>query len=63
MKFQNPITLYGITQALHHMGVKAEYVHRFTDDEARKDILSHLQTGNPVVIEVGRKNYYTGMVA
>ena len=62
MKFQNPITLYGITQALQHMGVKAEYVHRFTDVEARKDILSHLQTGNPVVIEVGRKNYYTGEI-
>lgn len=60
LKFQSPVTLYGIDKALQTMGVPSVYVPVFSDTEAREDILSHLRTGNPVVIEVGRKNYYTG---
>lgn len=60
LKFQNPVTLYGINKAMQHMGIPSVYVPVFTDTDAREDILSHLQMGNPVVIEVGRKNYYTG---
>ncbi len=60
--FQSPITMYGIAKALALLGVKAEYVPVFRDAEARRDILEHLQQGNPVVIEVGRKNLYTGEV-
>lgn len=60
LRFQSPVTLFGICRALYMMQVQAEYVKTFEDETARKDILAHLQTGNPVVIEVGRRNYYTG---
>ena len=46
-----PVSLYGINKILNNNGIQTEYVRRFSDAEACQQIISHLKTGNPVVIE------------
>ena len=56
-----PLSLHGMTEILNSKGVTAEYVPSFSSiEEAKKDILDHLSTGNPVVFEVRMKNNKTG---
>ena len=46
-------------------GIQTEYVRRFSDAEACQQIISHLKTGNPVVIEAKKgkwANSYHTMV-
>ena len=51
LKDQMPVSLYGINKILNNNGIQTEYVRRFSDAEACQQIISHLKTGNPVVIE------------
>lgn len=60
LRRQMPISLYGISSILKSCGVTNNYVRTYTDSEARKDILTHLKTGNPVIFEVRQKNSRTG---
>lgn len=60
LRSQMPISLYGIASILKSCGVENNYVRTYTDSDARKDILTHLKTGNPVIFEVRQKNSRTG---
>ncbi len=60
MKQQMPPSLYGITLMLKHTNIPADYVRSFNKSEAKKDILAHLHTGNPVIFEVRMKSNVTG---
>ena len=65
LKDQMPVSLYGINKILNNNGIRTEYVRRFSDAEACQQIISHLKTGNPVVIEAKKgkwANSYHTMV-
>ena len=65
LKDQMPVSLYGINKILNNNGIQTEYVRRFSDVEACQQIISHLKTGNPVVIEAKKgkwANSYHTMV-
>lgn len=57
-----PVSLYGINKILNNNGIQTEYVRRFSDAEACQQIISHLKTGNPVVIEAKRVNGRTAII-
>ena len=58
-----PLSLNGINRILQYAQVKTEYVRSFKDEEAKNDIISHLKTGNAVIIEVRKKDRYTGKLS
>lgn len=60
LRGQMPLSLYGISSILKSSGVENTYVRTYTETEARRDILSHLKTGNSVIFEVRQKNNRTG---
>lgn len=60
LKRQMPISLFGISSILRHYDVENEYVRTYQHQEGKEDILSHLQTGGPVIIEVRQKSNRTG---
>lgn len=60
LRGQMPLSLYGISSILKSSGVENTYVRTYTEAEARRDILSHLKTGNSVIFEVRQKNNRTG---
>lgn len=60
LRAQMPLSLYGISSILKASGVDNDYVRTYTESEARKDILSHLKTGNSIIFEVRQKNNRTG---
>ena len=60
LRYQMPLSLHGISSLLAKGNVSNEYVPFFSYDEARADIISHLKTGNPVIIEVRQKSSKTG---
>ena len=65
LKDQMPVSLYGINKIFNNNGIQTEYVRRFSDVEACQQIISHLKTGNPVVIEAKKgkwANSYHTMV-
>lgn len=57
---QMPLSLYGISSILTKYNVSNDYVRTYQEEKARKDILSHLKTGNPIIFEVGQRNNRTG---
>ncbi|MCD8020681.1 MAG: Ig-like domain-containing protein [Clostridiales bacterium] len=59
LKQQMPLSMYGINAILNNYGVSTEYVRSYKKKEAKADILSHLQTGNPVIFEVRQKSNIT----
>jgi len=60
IRYQMPLSLHGISTLLTKGKVYNEYVPSFSYKEARAEILSHLKTGNPVIIEVRKKSAKTG---
>ena len=60
LRYQMPLSLNGISQLLSKGKVNNEYIPSFQYQEARSDILAHLKTGNPVIIEVRQKNCKSG---
>lgn len=60
MNKQMPISLSGISSIFTYGGIRNEYIRSFQQAEAKKDILSHLTTGNPVLFEVRKKSNITG---
>ena len=60
LRYQMPLSLHGISSLLEKGKVSNEYVPFFSYDEARADIINHLKTGNPVIIEVRQKSSKTG---
>lgn len=65
LKDQMPVSLYGINKILNYNGIRTEYVRRFSDAEACQQIIGHLKTGNPVVMEAKKgkwANSYHTMV-
>lgn len=60
LRGQMPLSLYGISSILKSSGVDNNYVRTYTESEARRDILSHLKTGNSIIFEVRQKNNRTG---
>lgn len=60
LRYQMPLSLHGISSLLTKGNVSNEYVPFFTYNEARADIIDHLKTGNPVIIEVRQKSSKTG---
>lgn len=54
MARQMPVSLYGISVILKKEGVPCEYVGNFEDAAACRQIMEHLQKGNPVIIETSR---------
>lgn len=54
MARQMPVSLYGISVILKREGISCEYVGSFEDKNAEKQIIEHLQKGNPVIIETSR---------
>lgn len=60
LRGQMPLSLYGISSILKSSGVENNYVRTYTESEARRDILSHLKTGNSIIFEVRQKNNRTG---
>ncbi len=57
---QMPISMYGISKVLNYAGIKTKYVRTFTNKQAEKQILKHLQTGNAVVIETNNRTQVNG---
>lgn len=57
LRKQMPLSLYGCDQILKECGVKSTYVTSFKRDAAKEDILDHLRSGNPVIVEI--KAYHT----
>lgn len=68
---QVPLSLYGMTVIMDRYGIKNRYVRCFPGAEtsgdtlatagaAKQEIVRHLKTGNPVVIEVSKTNWVTG---
>lgn len=55
-----PMTLYGINSCMNAAGVHTEYVSSFSREDMKMDIINHLATGQPVVIEVSKTNQVTG---
>lgn len=55
-----PMTLYGVNSCLTQAGVHTEYIPSFERESMKEDILQHLSTGQPVVIEVSKTNQITG---
>lgn len=60
LRGQMPLSLYGISSILKSSEVENNYVRTYTESEARRDILSHLKTGNSIIFEVRQKNNRTG---
>lgn len=60
LRGQMPLSLYGISSILKSSGIDNNYVRTYTESEARRDILSHLKTGNSIIFEVHQKNNRTG---
>ena len=60
-KDQSPLTLYGITKILTRHGIRCEYVPKFRRAEAIKKIASHLEGGDPVIVETSRLRYSHGI--
>lgn len=60
LRGQMPLSLYGISSILKSSGIDNNYVRTYTESEARRDILSHLKTGNSIIFEVRQKNNRTG---
>ena len=60
LRGQMPLSLHGISSILKSSGVENNYVRTYTESEARRDILSHLKTGNSIIFEVRQKNNRTG---
>lgn len=60
LRYQMPLSLHGISSLLTKGKVSNEYVPFFSYDEARADIIEHLKTGNPVIVEVRQKSSKTG---
>lgn len=60
LRGQMPLSLYGISSILKSSGVENNYVRTYTESEARRDLLSHLKTGNSIIFEVHQKNNRTG---
>ncbi len=60
-KNQSPLTLYGITTILTHYGIHCRYVPRFRRSSAIKKIASHLEKGDPVIVETSRLRYSHGI--
>lgn len=60
LRGQMPLSLYGISSILKSSGIENNYVRTYTENEARRDILSHLKTGNSIIFEVRQKNNRTG---
>lgn len=58
---QSPVTLKGISEILMHFGIDCDYVPRFRRAEATKEIASHLEKGDPVVVETSRLRYRHGI--
>lgn len=54
MARQMPVSLYGISVILKKEGVSCEYVGKFEDVAAQKQIMEHLWKGKPVIIETSR---------
>ena len=54
-----PMTLNGINQCMTSAGVHTEYIPSFEREPMKEDILNHLATGQPVVIEVSKTNQVT----
>ena len=59
---QMPVSLYGISRILEHCGIPHRYVGAFQDEEAEKEIHSHLLKGCPVVIETSRMKRNNGRI-
>ena len=56
-----PLSMNGIYQILKTEGISVYYHPDYSSlAEAQKAIKEQLSTGNPVIIEVGKKNHYTG---
>ena len=55
-----PMTLYGINSCMNVAGVHTEYIASFNREDMKTDILNHLSTGQPVVIEVNKTNQVSG---
>lgn len=60
LRSQMPLSLQGISNLLTKGDVANEYIPSFQYKEARADILAHLKTGHPVIMEVRQKNCRTG---
>lgn len=62
MARQMPLTLYAISGILSREGVKNRYIGPFEDEDAGRQILSHLYTGRPVIIETSRMRRWKGHI-
>ena len=62
MARQMPLTLYAISGILNREGVKNTYVGPFKDGEAGEQILAHLYSGRPVIIETSRMRRWRGHI-
>ena len=58
---QMPISMYGNSKVLTKYGVTNKYISKFSSDATvKKDITSHLKTGQPVMFIVSKTNRATG---
>ena len=56
-----PMTLNGINICMNTAGVHTEYVPSFDRESMKEDILNHLATGQPVLIEINKTNQLTNI--
>ncbi len=59
---QMPVSLYGISCILTDCGVPHRYVGAFEDEDALREIHTHLYSGRPVVVETSRMKRHDGRI-
>ena len=59
---QMPVSLYGISRILAAYHIPHRYVGSFSDEQALREILSHLYSGRPVVVETSRMKRQNGRI-
>lgn len=61
MRYQRPISLFGISTVLNYVGIPNEYIRFFQNQKAVGQIEKHLKTGNAVIIETNNQTQKDGV--
>ncbi len=62
LRFQMPVSLYGISKILEKEGISNHYVGHYKEKEAMEVIERHLHTGNPIIFETSRVRHKNRLI-
>ncbi len=62
LRFQMPVSLYGISKVLDQEGISNHYVGYYKEKKAKEVIVRHLLTGNPIIFETSRVRHKNGLI-